>query len=135
MADLKLHGTVEKVLKEIQISDTFKKRDVVLKTDADTDYPQLICVQFVQEMVDESGLLVQGMEISIDINLRGRAWQNPKDGETKYFNTLQGWKIETIGGLPDPVPTKPTTVGTPKMNGDMANEFNESQESSDDLPF
>ena len=54
MADLKLHGTVEKVLNEIQISDTFKKRDVVLKTDADTDYPQLICVQFVQEMIDES---------------------------------------------------------------------------------
>lgn len=134
----KLHGTVELVQNEKIISDSFRKRDVIINTGG--DYPQSIQVQFVNDMVDESGLLVQGMEVSIDINLRGRAWQNPKTNDVMYFNTLQGWKIETLQASNA---THPDVV--PKMNGDMANEFNEAQQSGlkdmeidnngDDLPF
>ena len=48
-----------------------------------------------------------GEFVKIDINLRGREWVN-KEGETKYFNSIQGWRIEktqnqTDGNLP-PIP-------------------------------
>ena len=33
--------------------------------------------------------------IKININLRGREWVNPQ-GETKYFNSIQGWRIENL---------------------------------------
>jgi hypothetical protein len=32
------------------------------------------------------------MEVDVEYNLRGRSWTNPQ-GEKKYFNTIQGWKI------------------------------------------
>ena len=36
---------------------------------------------------------MEGENVKIGINLRGRAWTNPQ-GETKYFNTIQGWYID-----------------------------------------
>ena len=36
-----------------------------------------------------------GQDVKIGINLRGREWVNP-EGETKYFNSIQGWRIETL---------------------------------------
>ena len=33
-----------------------------------------------------------GQDVSIGINLNGREWVNP-EGETKYFNSIRGWKI------------------------------------------
>ena len=34
-----------------------------------------------------------GDAVTVSINLRGRAWDNPQ-GETKYFNTVEAWRIE-----------------------------------------
>tara|TARA_R100000541_G_scaffold48321_1_gene55409 strand:- start:2625 stop:2993 length:369 start_codon:yes stop_codon:yes gene_type:complete len=121
--EFKLNGTVELVQAEKQISDSFRKRDVIINTGG--DYPQSIQIQFVNDMVDESGMLVQGMEVEIDFNLRGRAWENPKTGDTMYFNTLQGWKIATVGGMPLPTPKAPQVKDLPKQN----------VESDGDLPF
>jgi translation initiation factor IF-3 len=35
----------------------------------------------------------EGQKVKVAINLRGREWVNPQ-GESVYFNTIQGWKIE-----------------------------------------
>ena len=37
-----------------------------------------------------------GQEINVNYNLRGRKWTSPQ-GETRYFTTLDVWKIEKIG--------------------------------------
>lgn len=74
-------------------SSGFQKRDCVVTTDE--QYPQHILVQFVQ---DKCNLLDgYGVEdpVKIDINLRGREWTNPQ-GETVYFNTIQGWRISKV---------------------------------------
>ena len=36
-----------------------------------------------------------GEPVKVSINLRGREWVNPQ-GETKYFNSIQGWRIEGL---------------------------------------
>ncbi|MDZ4330475.1 MAG: DUF3127 domain-containing protein, partial [Flavobacterium sp.] len=71
-------------------SGGFKKRDVVVTTDE--QYPQHILVQFVQDKCDLLNGFQVGEPVKIDINLRGREWTNPQ-GETVYFNTIQGWRI------------------------------------------
>ena len=71
-------------------SSGFKKRDVVVTTDE--QYPQHILVQFVQDKCDLLNGFAVGEAVKIDINLRGREWVNPQ-GETVYFNTIQGWRI------------------------------------------
>jgi hypothetical protein len=71
----------------------FKKRDIVVTTDE--QYPQQILVQFVQDKCDLLNNYVVGDNVKIDINLRGREWTNAQ-GETVYFNTIQGWRIGKV---------------------------------------
>ena len=106
----------------------FRKREVVVTTEE--QYPQHIMVEFVQDKVDLLNNFNVGQAVKISINLRGREWVNPQ-GETKYFNSIQGWRIEmaqhenaAAGGMP-PVP--------PADAFEPASDFKE--EDHDDLPF
>ena len=68
-----------------------------------------------------------GQPVKVGINLRGREWISPQ-GETKHFNSIQGWRIEKIeenydSQLP-PIPTK-EDLGTSQ----------ETNKEPDDLPF
>jgi hypothetical protein len=105
----------------------FRKREVVVTTEE--QYPQHIMVEFVQDKCDLLNSVQVGQPVKIGINLRGREWVNPQ-GETKYFNSIQGWRIESSqaaapeAGMP-PVP--------PMDSFQPADNLNE--EDHDDLPF
>lgn len=105
----------------------FRKREVVVTTEE--QYPQHIMVEFVQDKTDLLNNFQVGQGVKISINLRGREWVNPQ-GETKYFNSIQGWRIENLqaeapaAGMP-PVP--------PADAFEPASDFKE--EDHDDLPF
>ena len=71
----------------------FRKRELVITTDE--QYPQSILVEFVQDKCDLLDKFEVGKNVKIGINLRGREWTNPK-GETKYFNSIQGWNINSF---------------------------------------
>ena len=105
----------------------FRKREVVLTTEE--QYPQHILVEFVQDKTDLLNSYQVGQLVKISINLRGREWVNPR-GETKYFNSIQGWRIEnmeTAANTQDMPPVPPMEAFEP------AEEF--SEEDHDDLPF
>ena len=106
-------------------SNGFRKREIVLTTQE--QYPQNILVEFIQDRTDLLDAYNIGDFVKIDINLRGREWTNDK-GEVKYFNSIQGWRIEKVedefeSQLP-PLPTKE----------DLNISDNASSE-PDDLPF
>lgn len=71
----------------------FQKRDCVVTTDE--QYPQHILIQFVQDKCNLLTSFRVGEKVKVDINLRGREWVSPQ-GETKYFNTIQGWRISSV---------------------------------------
>lgn len=103
---------------EQQISEKFKKREFVVQDDS-SQYPQVISFQLVQDKCSLLEAYNEGDEINVSFNLRGREWVSPKDGVTKYFNSLEAWKIE--GGA-----SAPTKASIPAAaNVDDA----------DDLPF
>lgn len=108
-------------------SSGFRKRDIVVTTDE--QYPQHISVQFVQDKCDLLDAYKVGDNVKVDINLRGREWTNPQ-GETVYFNTIQGWRIGKVQ-------TEAPAAGVPPMPTAQAFEpaatFKE--EDHDDLPF
>lgn len=108
-------------------SGGFKKRDVVVTTDE--QYPQHILVQFVQDKCDLLNNFQVGEAVKIDINLRGREWINPQ-GETVYFNTIQGWRIAKAA-------TEAPTQQAPPMPAaaTFAPATNVNEEEADDLPF
>ena len=71
----------------------FRKREMVVTTEE--QYPQQIMIEFVQDKTDLLNNFKVGQNVKVSINLRGREWTNPQ-GETKYFNSIQGWRIENI---------------------------------------
>ncbi|WP_431156810.1 DUF3127 domain-containing protein [Winogradskyella poriferorum] len=118
-----------KVIGETQTfgSNGFRKREVVVTTEE--QYPQHIMVEFVQDKSELLNNFQVGQQVKVSINLRGREWVNPQ-GETKYFNSIQGWRIEALqaeSGNADMPPVPPTDAFEP------VSELNE--EDHDDLPF
>jgi len=69
----------------------FRKRELVVTTDE--QYPQMLMIEFVQDKTDILNNYNVGDDVKVQINLRGREWINP-EGEAKYFNSIQGWRIE-----------------------------------------
>jgi hypothetical protein len=87
---MNITGTLKSVFDTKQVSATFSTREFVIES---TDqYPQTILFQLVQDKCDLIDSYVEGEEIVVEFNLRGKSWTNPQ-GELKYFNTLQAWKI------------------------------------------
>jgi len=84
-------GKVKVVKPEIQVSASFKKRELVVTTDE--QYPQHILINFTQDKCDLLSAYKVGEDVKVSINLRGREWVNPQ-GETRYFNDIQGCRIE-----------------------------------------
>jgi hypothetical protein len=109
-----------------QVSEKFRKRTIVLKTDTDTQYPQEVAFQLSQDRCDtieKYGIKV-GQSVTISYNLRGRRWDDPKTGIPKWFNTLDAWRIEAAQGQTQAEPT------------DIASQFpTEAPAESTDLPF
>ena len=104
-----------------QVSASFQKRELVVATDE--QYPQFISINFVQDKCDLLNSYKVGEQVKVSINLRGREWANPA-GETKYFNDIQGWRIEKVSGQSESKPAK---------SFDAKTDFKE--EEQDDLPF
>ncbi|MDD7915802.1 DUF3127 domain-containing protein [Polaribacter ponticola] len=115
-----------KLIGEVQTfgSNGFRKRELVVTTDE--QYPQMIMVEFVQDKCDLLNSYAVGQDVKVSINLRGREWINPQ-GEAKYFNSIQGWRIENL------------SQGNQAQNLPPVDQFqpaaNVSGAEPDDLPF
>lgn len=124
-------GIIKVKGEEQQISDKFRKRDLVI-TDNSSQYPQHISFQLTQ---DKCGLIDPynvGDEIKVYFNLRGREWTSPK-GEVKHFNTLEAWRLENVSApQAAAAPAAPIAGATP---ADAPATFTAAADDDDDLPF
>ncbi len=123
---MEVSGRVKVINPEQQVSASFKKRELVVTTDE--QYPQHIMIEFTQDKCDLLNNYKEGEPVKVSINIRGREWVSPQ-GETKYFNSIQGWRIEklqaeTNAGAAPAIPT-PTFEPATNLN----------EEDHDDLPF
>ena len=107
-------------------SNGFRKRELIVTTEE--QYPQDLLVEFVQDKCDILNSYNVGDSVKVDINLRGREWQSPQ-GEIKYFNSIQGWRIEKLSleSNPNIPPVPPAEAFEP------ADDVNDNE--PDDLPF
>ena len=88
---MELTGKI-KVINETQTfgEKKFRKRELIITTNE--QYPQTVLIEFVQDKCDLLNAYKVGQDVKVSINIRGREWVNP-EGETKYFNSIQGWRI------------------------------------------
>lgn len=121
-------GKIKVISAEQQISPTFRKKELVVTTDE--QYPQSIMIEFTQDKSDLLNNFSVGENVKVSINLGGREWVNPQ-GETKYFNSIKGWRIEKLQSeAPAPVQAPPTPAAAAFPPATSINE-----EEPDDLPF
>ena len=104
----------------------FRKREMVITTEE--QYPQHIMIEFVQDKTDLLNSYQVGMNVKVSINVRGREWVNPQ-GETKYFNSISGWRVENID--------QSASASMPPMPPEDAFEpaSDLKEDDHDDLPF
>ncbi len=120
---MELTGIIKKLDETKNVTDSFRKREVVVTTEE--QYPQHVLVEFVQDKTSLLDAYKVGDKITIGINLRGREWTSPQ-GEVKYFNSIHGWRIEGAAAAqaaPAAAPAPPAASMPPLAEED------------DDLPF
>ncbi len=125
---MEVSGKVKVVSPEMQVSATFRKRELVVTTDE--QYPQHIMIEFIQDKSDLLNNIAVGDAVKVSINLGGREWVNPQ-GETKYFNSIRGWRIEKLQTEAPAAPQMPPMPAAEAFA--PATDFKE--EEHDDLPF
>lgn len=120
-------GKIRVLSAEQQVTASFKKRELVVTTDE--QYPQHIMIEFGQDKCDLLNSFNVGDAVKVSINLRGREWVSPQ-GETKFFNSLQGWRVEKLvaESAPSQAPPMPASEA-------FAPATNLNEEEADDLPF
>ena len=111
-------GKLIEIFDTVLITETFKKREFIIQDNKNPEYPEFIKIELIQDKVDLLDTLNIGDEINVLINIKGRKWED-KEGNIKYFNSIQGWKIET------------ENEGINQENSE--DEIN--QDSDEDLPF
>ncbi len=89
---MEIKGKIKNISETVQISERFRKREFVVEYASNPDYPQPLQFEMVQDRCELLDSFEVGQEVEIFFDLRGREWTNPQ-GQVKYFNTLQAWKL------------------------------------------
>jgi hypothetical protein len=126
-----------------QITDSFQKREFVIEYSDNGRYSDFIKFELIQDKCN----LVDDYEINdhleVHFNLKGRKWKAP-DGEIKYFNTLNAWRLNRVSSdnpaiddTPPPFPSADSIIqpaAATTANG-SAWETEDNVDDIDDLPF
>ena len=125
---MEIQGKI-KLIGEIQTvgSNGFRKRELVVTTEE--QYPQHLSVDFVQDKTELLNNFQVGQQVKVGINLRGREWISPQ-GETKHFNSIQGWRIDSLQQTQAPEAAPPVL---PMEAFEPASDLKDNE--PDDLPF
>jgi hypothetical protein len=89
-------GKLHTIFDTKQVSERFTKREFVLELTDNPKYPQVVLFQLTGDRCAQLDEFRVGDSVRIDFSLRGREWRSPQ-GEVKYFNSLDVWKVEPAG--------------------------------------
>lgn len=123
---MEIRGIVHEIGATQNVTDTFKKRELVIEYAENPQFVEYITFQSVQDKVSIFDNLKIGQEIEVSFNLRGRPWTN-KEGHTTYFNSLLAWRVT-------PLTTQKAVEQQANYNS-MPAPVDISGANDDDLPF
>ena len=92
---MELTGKIEKIFDTVTISEKFKKREFVIKTEEsynDKVFENYIIMNMTQDKTKALDVFKVGQDVTVAFNVKGVKYE--KDGETRYFNNLQAWRID-----------------------------------------
>ncbi|QNL51145.1 DUF3127 domain-containing protein [Olivibacter sp. SDN3] len=89
---MEIKGKVHEVGAVQQVTDSFKKRDLIVQYAENPQFVEYIRFEATQDRVNIFDNLAPGEDVEVSFNLRGRPWTN-KEGVTTYFNSLVAWRV------------------------------------------
>ena len=139
---MEVQGKLLEISDTVQIKETFRKRDFVLEYSDNPQYPEYVKFECIQDKCDMLDNYSVGQDVTVSFNLKGRKWVDPQ-GETKYFNSLQAWRMQPASGASaapndaaaagSGTSSAPASAPAPSGNSNPVISANEGEE--DDLPF
>ena len=125
---MQLEARIQRIMDEQVISDRFRKREFVVQTK--DQYPQTLLFEFTQDKTGVLNNFKEGQEVTIEFNIRGREWTPPQGGDTRYYTTLQAWRMNVAEAAAGPGPSDLPPAGQPFTPSGTDNSVLD-----DDLPF
>ncbi len=92
-----IKGKVHEISPVINVTDTFKKRELIVEYAENPSFPEYIKFEALQDKVNLFDAVKVGEEIEVFFNLRGRPWTD-RNGKTSYFNSLVAWRVNVLSG-------------------------------------
>lgn len=132
MPSIKVSGIVMHITDEVvkgSADKPFKFKEIHIKTDLDSQYPQLVAVQFAGKNLDKLDSVSTGQEVEVEFNLNGRAGN---DG--RVWNTLSGWRIAVTGKAAENEAPK-NAIDSYESKGAEYTETIPDSDLADSLPF
>ncbi|WP_345949517.1 MULTISPECIES: DUF3127 domain-containing protein [unclassified Mucilaginibacter] len=92
-----IKGKVHEVSPTQQVTESLKKRELVVEYIENPQYPEYIKFEAIQDRCNLLDNVRVGDDVEVFFNLRGRPWTD-KTGKKSYFNSLQLWRINVLSG-------------------------------------
>ena len=89
-------GIVKQVGETQEVTDTFKKREVVI-SHVSGQYEKDVAIEFMQDRVEKLDGINPGDEVKIGFDVESRAWKD------RFFTSCKGWRIEVLSAAGSPV--------------------------------
>ena len=134
-------GSIRKITPVQEITgksgNTFAKRTLVLdaaRYDTHTGekkYDNYPSVEFWGDGMKILDNFREGDAVTVSYDINGREFEDPNTHETKYFNTIRGYKVEPYGKTDDLPPSAP--AGSTATKAPVAQP--QDGEEKSDLPF
>jgi hypothetical protein len=93
---MEIKGKVYEVSPTVQVTESLKKRELILEYIENPQYPEYLKFEAIQDRTALMDAVKVGDDVEVFFNLKGRKWTD-KMGKVVYFNTLQLWKVNVLG--------------------------------------
>ena len=120
---MEIKGKVHEVSATAQVTESLKKRELILEYIENPQYPEYLKFEAIQDRCALLDNVKIGEDVEVFFNLKGRPWTD-KTGKKTYFNSLQLWKINVLGSTAPASPEYAAPVNLSAAPGE-----------DDDLPF
>ncbi|AMR30574.1 hypothetical protein A0256_03605 [Mucilaginibacter sp. PAMC 26640] len=94
---MEIKGKVYEVSPTTQVTESLKKRELILEYIENPQYPEYLKFEAIQDRCNLLDSVKVGEDVEVFFNLKGRPWTD-KTGKKSYFNSLQLWKVNVLGG-------------------------------------
>ena len=94
---MEIKGKIREVAPTVQVTDSLKKREVIIEYIENPQYPEYLKFEAIQDRCNLLDNVRVGDDVEVFFNLRGRPWTD-QTGKKTYFNSLQLWNINVLAG-------------------------------------